>query len=74
MGRADPGGEILLLTTRGRRSGRARTNPLMFARDGESFVVIASNAGRQRHPGWYWNVTSSPEVSREIPLVYLDRR
>ena len=60
------GGEILLLTTRGRRSGRAHTNPLMFVRDGESFVVIASNGGQPRHPAWYWNATSHPEVGIQI--------
>ena len=60
------GGEILLLTTRGRRSARAHTNPLMFVRDGESFVVIASNGGQQRNPAWFWNVTSNPEVGIQI--------
>ena len=66
MGGRVRGGEILLLTTRGRRSGRAHTNPLMFVRDGESYVVIASNAGQPSNPGWYWNVTSNPEVGIQI--------
>jgi deazaflavin-dependent oxidoreductase (nitroreductase family) len=66
MGGRVQGGEILLLTTKGRRSGGTHTNPLMFVRDGESFVVIACNAGQQRHPAWYWNVTSKPGVDIQI--------
>jgi len=66
MGGRVQGGEILLLTTKGRRSGGTHTNPLMFVRDGESFVVIASNAGQQRNPAWYWNVTSNPDVGIQI--------
>ena len=60
------GGEILLLTTKGRQSGRAYTNPLMFVRDGESFVVIASNGGQPSNPAWYWNATSNPSVGIQI--------
>jgi deazaflavin-dependent oxidoreductase (nitroreductase family) len=45
----------LLLTTTGRRSGRERTVPVLYMRDGGNYVVVASNAGSDRHPGWYLN-------------------
>jgi deazaflavin-dependent oxidoreductase (nitroreductase family) len=47
---------ILLLTTRGRKSGKQRTTPLMFGRDGDSLVLIASVGGAPRNPAWYWNL------------------
>ncbi len=66
---------ILLLTTRGRRSGKTRTWPLSYltleAGDDEGaegrasapgYVVVASNGGQARHPGWYWNLDAEPRV------------
>ena len=47
---------ILLLTTRGRKSGKERTTPLMYTRDGDNLVLIASVGGAPRHPGWYHNL------------------
>jgi F420H(2)-dependent quinone reductase len=47
---------ILLLTTRGRKSGKERTTPLMYTRDGENLVLIASVGGAPRNPAWYWNL------------------
>jgi len=47
---------ILLLITRGRRSGKDRTTPLMFSRDGDNLVLIASVGGAPRNPAWYWNL------------------
>jgi F420H(2)-dependent quinone reductase len=47
---------ILLLTTRGRKSGKKRTTPLMYTRDGDNLVLIASVGGAPRHPGWYHNL------------------
>lgn len=51
------GGDILLLTTTGRKSGKTRTVPTMYLRDGENYLVAGSAGGRDRHPGWYWNAT-----------------
>ena len=57
---------LLLLTTRGRSSGRARTVTVVYlARDGDWFVV-ASNGGLSRHPAWYANALADPEVSVQI--------
>ena len=47
---------ILLLITRGRKSGKQRTTPLMFSRDGDNLVLIASVGGAPRNPAWYWNL------------------
>jgi len=47
---------ILLLITRGRRSGKERTTPLMFSRDGDNLVLIASVGGAPHDPGWYHNL------------------
>lgn len=54
--------EIVLLTTTGRRSGRARTVPLCALRDGESFVVIASYGGLDRPPAWWLNLEADPQA------------
>lgn len=51
------GNEILLLTTTGRKSGKTRSTPMMFVRDGDRYVVNASAGGSPRNPGWYWNAT-----------------
>lgn len=53
---------VLLLTTRGRRSGRWRTVPLTYFEDGDAVVLVASYAGDDRDPGWYRNLLVHPEV------------
>jgi len=55
--------EQVLLTTTGRRSGRARTTPLSVIADGDRLVLIASNGGAARHPDWYLNLTANPSVT-----------
>ena len=57
---------LLLLTTTGRRSGQQRTTPMMFERDGEDLVVIASNMGAPAHPDWYLNLVAQPAVTVEV--------
>lgn len=56
----------LLLTTTGRSSGKARTTPLIYGRDGESYVVIGSQGGRPKHPNWYLNLQSDPRVEVQV--------
>ncbi|MEV4706478.1 nitroreductase/quinone reductase family protein [Actinoplanes sp. NPDC049316] len=58
---------LLLLTTRGRRSGEPRTSPMMYARDGERLFVVASNAGATEDPQWYRNLLADPAVTVELP-------
>ena len=57
---------VLLLTTTGRKSGKKRTVPLGFLRDGSSYVIIASFGGQPRNPGWFFNLQSHPEATIEV--------
>jgi len=61
------GQPILLLHTRGARSGEPRTTPLLYTPLGEGFIVVASKAGAAHHPAWYHNVRAHPDaVSVEV--------
>src|SRR3990172_12850339 len=51
---------VMMLTTRGRRSGMLRTVALTYLPDGQNFVVIASKGGARRHPDWYANLRVRP--------------
>jgi deazaflavin-dependent oxidoreductase (nitroreductase family) len=57
---------VLLLTTTGRRSGRQRTAPVCYLRDGERLVVIGSNAGNPNAPAWALNLLADPEAEVEV--------
>lgn len=57
---------VLLLTTTGRRSGVARTAPVVYLRDGQRLVVIGSNAGNNKAPAWALNLQATPEAEVEI--------
>jgi deazaflavin-dependent oxidoreductase (nitroreductase family) len=57
---------ILLLTTTGRRSGRRRVAPVLYAADGETLVVVGSNAGNLNAPAWSFNLTANPDAEVEI--------
>lgn len=59
---------VLLLTTTGRRSGKARTTPLTFFRDGANLVVIASNGGADRPPDWSLNLQQNPRAVVKIGM------
>lgn len=56
----------LLLTTRGRRSGKLRRTPLIYGRDGDRYLLVGSNGGAPRHPAWYLNVVADPEVTVQV--------
>ncbi|MDQ6673850.1 MAG: nitroreductase family deazaflavin-dependent oxidoreductase [Chloroflexota bacterium] len=60
------GAPLLLLSTRGARSGQRRVNPLVYTRDGDRYVIIASKGGGPTHPDWYHNVLANPEVTVEV--------
>ncbi|MGZ4192746.1 MAG: nitroreductase family deazaflavin-dependent oxidoreductase [Solirubrobacteraceae bacterium] len=55
------GQPILLLHTRGARSGEPRTTPLLYTPYGDAFIVVASKAGAEHHPAWYHNLRAHPE-------------
>jgi deazaflavin-dependent oxidoreductase (nitroreductase family) len=60
------GANVLILTTKGAKSGQARENPVAFTRDGENIVVVASKGGAPTHPSWFHNVVKHPEVTVEV--------
>jgi F420H(2)-dependent quinone reductase len=57
---------VLLLTTTGAKSGKERTVPLLYLRDGQDLAVVASYGGDDRSPAWFHNLTANPEVSAEF--------
>jgi deazaflavin-dependent oxidoreductase (nitroreductase family) len=57
---------LVLLTTVGARTGRPHTTPVMFQRDGDRLLVIASNAGAAKAPDWYHNLVADPRVTVEV--------
>ncbi len=65
-GRPRPGVNDLLLTTRGRRTGELRRTALVYGRDGERYVLVASNRGADRHPAWYLNLLADPVVTVQV--------
>jgi F420H(2)-dependent quinone reductase len=54
---------FILLTTRGRKTGRLRTTPVLYLEDGGDFIVIASFGGNDMHPAWYLNLKEHPEAA-----------
>lgn len=57
---------MLILSTTGRQSGRPHKVPLLYLRDGESLVVIASYGGRPNYPDWYLNLVAHPEARVQV--------
>jgi deazaflavin-dependent oxidoreductase (nitroreductase family) len=60
------GSPVLLLTTRGRRSGRPRTTPLIYGRSGEDYLVVGSHGGSVKPPDWYVNLQANPEAEVQV--------
>lgn len=57
---------VCLLTTIGRKSGEPRTVPLLYLRDGDKVILVASKGGWDHHPLWYLNLQARPEVEVQI--------
>ena len=60
------GQDTLLLTTRGRKSGKLRRTALIYGRAGDRYLVVASNGGSKQHPAWYLNLLSDPVVRVQV--------
>ncbi len=60
------GADLLLLHTKGAKSGLDRVSPVRYFIDGDRYVVIASKGGADTHPDWYHNLIAHPEVSVEV--------
>jgi deazaflavin-dependent oxidoreductase (nitroreductase family) len=58
--------QVLLLTTKGRRSGEPRTLPLIYGTSGDNYLVVASHGGSRRPPAWYLNLEADPEVEVQV--------
>jgi deazaflavin-dependent oxidoreductase (nitroreductase family) len=74
VGRRLVDNDMLLLTTIGRRSGAPHTVPLLYLRNGEGWVVIASYGGRDRHPAWYLNLVDRPGVEVQISRRHFEAK
>lgn len=66
VGRRMVDNDMMLLTTTGRATGRRHTVPLLYLKDGDSLVVIASWGGRPDDPEWYANLVSDPSVTVQV--------
>ncbi len=66
------GVDTLLLTTRGRKSGKLRRTALIYGVDGANYVVVASRGGHRNHPGWYLNLDAEPEVRIQVGPEHFD--
>jgi deazaflavin-dependent oxidoreductase (nitroreductase family) len=60
------GAPMILLTHKGAKTGKERTNPLVYTTDGDRYVIIASKAGAPTSPDWYHNIVANPEVTVEV--------
>jgi len=66
VGASWEGRDLLLITTRGRKTGREYTTPATYTRDGDRLLVYASQGGAPDHPDWYLNLVANPEVVVEV--------
>ncbi len=60
------GRQVLVLTTTGAKSGEKRETPLVFTRDGDDIVIVASMGGAPSHPAWFHNIVANPRVTIEV--------
>ena len=58
---------LVLLTTTGAKSGQPRTFPVVYTRDGDCLIVVASKGGSDQNPAWYHNLVANPMVTVELP-------
>src|SRR6185369_6999507 len=65
-GRFRGGAPVMLVTTTGRKTGRRLTIPLLYLRDGDRVVTVASKGGMDQHPLWYRNMVAHPQVDVQI--------
>ena len=65
-GRFPGGPPVLLLDHVGAHSAKRRTAPLLYIRDGEDLVVVASKGGHPKHPGWFHNLRANPETTVQV--------
>lgn len=57
---------VLLITTYGRKTGKPHTNPVVYLRDGQDYLVSASMGGMDATPAWYFNLKSHPDIQIKV--------
>jgi deazaflavin-dependent oxidoreductase (nitroreductase family) len=60
------GDHVLLMTAKGAKSGEAITTPLVYGREGDDYIIVASKGGSPKHPTWFGNIKANPEVEVEV--------
>lgn len=60
------GVDTLLITTRGRKTGKLRRTALIYGRDGDRYLVVASTGGGKAHPSWYLNLVEQPDLTIQV--------
>ena len=60
------GDHVLLMTATGAKSGDAITTPLVYGREGDDYIIVASKGGAPTHPSWFGNIKANPEVEVEV--------
>lgn len=68
------GMDTLLLTTTGRRSGNLRRTALIYGKDGDRYVIVASYGGQPQHPLWYLNLVANPQVTIQVGADVMSAR
>jgi deazaflavin-dependent oxidoreductase (nitroreductase family) len=66
------GAPMILITHTGAKSGTQRTNPLVYAKDGDRYLIFGSKGGSTKHPDWYRNLVANPDASVEIGTEKFD--
>jgi len=62
---------LLLLTHTGEKTGELRTNPLVYFRDGDHYIIVASKGGAPTNPDWYYNLLVNPQATIEVGIEQL---
>jgi deazaflavin-dependent oxidoreductase (nitroreductase family) len=60
------GRQLVILTSKGAKTGAVHESPIVYSRDGDRYVVVASKGGAPTNPSWYYNLKTHPEVTVEI--------
>jgi deazaflavin-dependent oxidoreductase (nitroreductase family) len=66
LGRSVFGAPVLLLTAKGRKSGRTHTTPLIYLQDGDSYAIVGSMGGSDKHPAWFLNLCANPDAEVQV--------
>ena len=66
------GAPMILVTHTGAKSGTQRTNPLVYLKDGDRYLIFGSKGGSTKHPDWYRNLVANPDATAEVGTEKFD--